>query len=251
MLSLHEKAKITVIRDNKPVQISVDTAHQIETIYDTYGVRHWITVAQESVDEIGYRMFSRNGEPYFVGASHTVLCRTHDTAIWKREPVTALTAPRYVKLPQKKLTADPRLFMLMEADKEGLFLAPEKVADMLSIMEAAAFCGLLVQRRKDAMRLDLEVRRPTCFAAKLLGGNFKTSPHETLDNLTAGGIVTPYWTPGRDATEDMLTTGIIFEGHLIVNDIVLGPAVKLEKTLPVRHIKVNGLTPVELAWHLS
>jgi hypothetical protein len=160
-----------------------------------------------------------------------------------------MTELRFGKLPQRKIRADDTLFDLLDADSEGIFLAPAKGSEVFDVSRRAAFCGIAVSRRKTALRVDLDRGRAACFASKLINGSFEHDPFSTLSGLVASNIVRPPVRFDLDYVNATVTSGVIFEGASYANDIPLLPPRKLDKSGEVYHIRLqDNLTPVEITW---
>lgn len=249
-LSLTKEHYITVLDDKGSVrQLSVVEAVGQRTVVDWYGKVHTVTVSRSKAPESAYMLAASSGEPMVFGENHTFLIRFPNTGEWVRKSVAELTEPVYVQLPQRKIKVSPDLFDVFDLDDRGIFLAPVKATDMLTLMRKAAWCGVTVARQKSELRIDLDRRRPSCFAAKLINGGFDYDINKTLGGLVGAGIVMPSKMYTKEYLNDVKRTGILMEGSSVLNNVPLLPPKRLEKPVDVYHIELDDvLTPIELAW---
>lgn len=250
-LSLVSGTQVTrVTPDGKTEQVAIQEVGDGFSYYDFYG-EMWHAQVRKAEPEKLYYTMAASGEGLLLGESHTVFCRPVERSGYERMPIHDLKTS-FVRLPQKKSRPPAGLFDAFEADRTGISLGMDSAAKMFGLMHKAAFCGVTVRRHKTERRLLLDDKRPTCFATKLINGNFQVDLAETLDNLAQGGIIQPYRMFGREFVAETERKEVIFEGNCIFNDVMLMPTRRIEKTAPVYHIElVNPNAPVELAWFHS
>ena len=170
-------------------------------------------------------------------------------ARWERVPAVGLDEIRFVKLPQKKITSDPSLFDLFDADENGVFLQPTKASQMITLMRLAAWTGIAVSRRKAELRIDLDRGRASCFASKLINGSFDANLEDALSSLVASTVIRPPWRFDDEFVKFVKDSGVIIEGSSYNNDMPFLPLRKLDTSGPVYHIiPEHPDTPVELTW---
>lgn len=253
MLSVTKDHYLTIVdQKGSAKQVSIVEALGDRSVFDWYGNVHKITVSKAKEAEVALLAATTNGESGVFGENHTVLVRAPNTGNWVRKPLKDITEPVYVQLPQRKVKPTRDLFDYLNIDDQGIYLEPGKATEMLSLMRKAAWCGILVSRRKSELRIDLDRRRPSCFAAKLINGSFEYDLEKTLSGLTGSGIVMPSRLFTTEYVEDVRTKGILMEGASVMNNVPLLPPRRLEKKADVYHITLyNESTPVELSWFHS
>lgn len=225
--------------------------------YDWWGRPHWFQVAKEPVTEKRIVMSCTSGEPLSVGDTHHQLCRLSMKARYTRIPIADHHGPMFVRMPQRKVWRDQILFDALEMDDDDgtMILKPETARDFLPLMEAAAFAGLTVKRAKDKLRIDIEYKRPSCFASKLIMGNFDTDLENALEELAAKAILQPTH-PFNETVTLAMETGIIFEGGSLFNEVIAIPMHKTDQSVEVFHVtpidphKINPV-PLDLTWFAS
>lgn len=227
----------------------VDTLSRFE-IMDWYGNPREARVEHGGMSK-RYVLRAASGENTYVGGEHTLLSRGYGKGRYERIPVSELHEPRFVRLPQRKVKCDKILFDALEADdkQKRVYLKPERPGDFYPICEAAGTAGISVHRHKTEMRVDIEMHRPSCFASKLIMGNFETDFDGTLDDLVGSGIINPCH-PFNDRYIGMCQTeGIIFEGSSIFNDVMVTPAVPSNQDVEVYNVFIETENaPLELTW---
>lgn len=249
-VSVTKEQYVTVLDDKGSLrQFSVVEAQGRRKVVDWYGAVHAVDIVKASEKEEAYVVASINGEPAIFGETSTLLSRKPNEGRWIRRPIRDISEPLYLQLPQRKIRALPGLFDVLNIDDQGIFLEPPKASEMLGLMRKASWCGILVSRRKTELRVDLDRRRPACFATKLITGGFDFSLEKTLGNLVGSGIVLPSRFFDDAYLNEVQTKGALFEGGNVMNNVpVLSPK-RLEKTVDVYHIKPEQpSTPIELTW---
>jgi hypothetical protein len=192
-----------------------------------------------------------SGENIYVGAEHELLSREMGKGRYERVPAAKMETARFVRLPQRKIRCDKSLFDCLEADEhlKRVYLKPERAGDFYPLCEAAATAGISVHRHKSELRVDIEMNRPSCFASKLIMGNFYNDLPGTLDDLVGSGIVSPC-AAFNDRYIDMCEAeGIIFEGSTLFNDVMVTPAIPSNNDVDVYNVYVeHDDVPLELTW---
>jgi hypothetical protein len=249
-LSVTGECYVTIQGPNKSaVQVRVLEALGVQKAFDWFGNTFPINIIKPPNEEKRFMVACTSGEMMAFGENHSILCREYESARWTRKAIKDITEPVLVQLPKRKVVPDPSLIEIFDVDDGGLFLSPPRASDMPLYARKAAYGGITVSRRKTEARLDLDRRRPPCFATKYLAGSFVRDLDKSLNGMVRGGIITP---PGLydDAYLDRVNeTGIIFEGASIHNSVPLLPPRPLEKAGEVYHILFdNPLSPVELTW---
>lgn len=249
-LSVPKETLINVIGvDGLPVKKPVFELLGTQSVYDWFGDQHQINIVDPGVEEQRWLAACPSGEIAIFGDTHSVLCREGDSGRWKRLLMADLDRAVYTHMIQKKVTPGVGLFDAFDIDDQGVFLEIEKATDFLPMMQKAAHCGVTVQRRKTELRVDVDKRRPPCFATKMFNGSLVHFLDETLSGLVAGGVVSPHGMFNDDYIEKVNKSGIIFEGASVYAQLPLTPARRLEKPAPVYHIQLDDpMTPVELTW---
>jgi len=248
-LSVTKDMYVNVLVDEKPKQLLVSQATGEHEVYDWFGNKHKIVICAADAEEDYYMLTSSSGEVMIVGETHSFLSRNPRSAVWERTPAVGMDEIRFVKLPQRKLLADPSLFDLYDADEQGIYLAPRKGSEIFDVSRLAAFCGIAVSRRKAELRVDLDRGRASCFASKLINGSFEQDAFAALSGLVASTVIRPPCMFNEEYVNKVKASGVVFEGCSYGNDLPLLPPRKLDRTGPVYHIRVNDpLTPVELTW---
>ncbi len=250
-LSLIEGTKVRVIDESHYTTrlMAIEDAGSTGHFYDNYGVVHSFEVLRATEPENRYLLAAASGEPFLVGESHTLFCRSNESARYKRTSIKDIKAPVFVRLPQKKLVADDGVFDEVDLDKDGLFVEADSVDKLSKLSAQIATCGITVSREKAKRMIRLERGRPSCFASKMLNGNFVRDFEETLDGLCRNGIVIPH----RPFNDSMLLetqkSGIIFEGNSIFTEVVALMPRRLETKGRVIHIRLTEPeNPFELTW---
>jgi len=249
-LSVTKDQMLTVVdAKGRAKQVTVAEAAGFQKIFDWFGNIRSVEVSRDPVKEKLSMLACTSGEPVIVGESHTVLCRVPRQGRWKRVPLSEITEPVLVQLPQRKIFVSPKLFDVFSIDDKGLYLEPTQASDMLDLMRKASWCGLTVSRRKAELRIDLEKHRPSCYAAKLINGGMEYDLEKTLGGLVGGGIVSPKRLFDDDYLKEVKGKGILMEGAAVMNSAPLLPPRPLAKEGDVYHIRVDDpMTPVETSW---
>jgi len=255
MLSLLPHTKIRII-DGEQTKLAVVSElvgwHRVE-VYDFYGNKHKITISAGKCPS-RWLVQAFSGEMQQFGADHTILARTVDAAGFTRVPLSAIDGPRLIRLPQKKTTPPKGVSNFLDLDEKSgaLFLAPTEAKDLQWVLEEVASCGVTVNRHPTSLRIDLETRRPVCFASKLINGNFQSDFSFTMNDLASRGIVQPWKLFGDAVIEDTKRTGIIFEGNCIYNDVPFTRVREVKKEADVCNVHLDDpMTPVEITWFIT
>lgn len=250
-LSLIEGTKVRIIDDSayKTRLTAIENAGSEGHFYDSFGSVHSFQVLHADEQEKRYLISAISGESFLVGESHTIFCRDAQSARYKRTPVSELTGPAFVRLPQKKLEADPTLFDQVDLDGDGLFIESDSIQKLTDYAAKVATCGITVSRHKTKRLIRLENGRPSCFATKLLNGNFDQHFEVTMESLCRSGIIIPYQFYGDSFLLETQKSGVIFEGNSIFNEVPCIVPRKLETKGRVIHIRLTTPNvPVEMTW---
>lgn len=251
-LSLGASVKLRIINletsktELVPVIRLVD---KVSYVYDFYGNPKRIHVTAGN-SEKKYLVGAASGETLQFGDGTMLYMRTHGVAGFKRALLSELSAPAYVRLPQKKISQPTGVAdMLDYEEKSGMFLSPPDVAEMIRALEVVGSLGILVQRDLTTLKIALDKNRPSCFAAKVLNGNFTLDITSTMTDLASRGIIQPWKMFGPEVIDDTEKTGVIFEGNCIFNDVPLTNVRVMNKPGIMFNVEVEEPDiPVECQW---
>jgi hypothetical protein len=242
-LSIARTTKVRTLDGLKPVA-ELPAAFKV---VDWYGNLHEARV--EGVEDRPRIMFRTiSGEAVAFGEGHTVYCRAKGDGRWMRRNIADITDPHFVRMPQRKLSIDDIVAQSMDGDNTGVFLAPKTPLQLLPLMEGAATAGLLVQREKAELKIKVEPRRPSCFAAKLINGNFELDLEGSLSALVSKAIIQPHGPFNSEYVEKCKEYGVIFEGSTLYNDLLLFPMEAKKAKAPCYTITVDDDVPIETTW---
>ena len=253
-LSVPKETKITIANADTGAayRASVEEVIGQRQVFNGWGEQRTVNIRPADKQEPMYMMAATSGEPMLFGESHTLLCRNAGSARWHRKAIGDIIDMVIVKLPQRKIQPiETIVFDHYDADDKGLFLKPERAADMLRLMLKASYSGLTVHRNKTELRIDLDKARPACFGNKLIMGSFQQDLEAALDSLAGSGVLTPCEPFTEAYIGKVRTTGIIFEGNSVFTETPLLPPKKLNKPGDVYWIDTQDDTPVELNWFQS
>jgi hypothetical protein len=155
-----------------------------------------------------------------------------------------------VRLLQKKLFDVTRYFENVRIEKDkGFYLEMNSVEEMVEAMRAMAFAGMLVQRRPGELHVILEPKRPSCYAMKLLNGNFDSDMAiETLDSLAGGAVVQPCFDLTEPLAMGIIRHKIVHEGATPFTQIMLPVVKSLPSQITCRTIERPNFCPIETTW---
>lgn len=252
-LSVTQDCYLTIQgQDGRAKQVRVEEALGIQKCFDWYGNTFPVNVLKSPSEEPRLMTSATSGEAMVFGATHSVLCRGYDSPRWERRMLSDLTEPVLVQVPQRKIYVDTDIFEYFELDDSGIYLQPPRASDLPLYARKAAWVGIYTQRRKTEVKIDLDRRRPPCFATKCLAGSFMANLDGVLAPMVRNGVVRPPMFYDDAYLEMVKKTGIIFEGWSVLNTAPLLPPTRLEKPGEVYHIRFdNPLSPVELTWFHS
>lgn len=220
-------------------------------VYDFYGDLHTAQVSRP-VTEPRWLVQTSSGEAFWVGQSHTFLCRKLGAAEYTRVPVTEVARDIvFVRMPQKKTTLDVPLFANLEHDEKRniLYLEAESVSELVTMAEVAATAGMSVVRHPTKRQIELEISRPVCFANKLLIGAFDNDLETALESLCASGVLMPWRMYGPEFVEETRKTGVIFEGNNVFSEIKIVKCELGKGEGQFRRVTLgNGRVPLETVW---
>jgi hypothetical protein len=250
-LSLSARTCLSVLGSDYSVQKRVITDLIGEQrVYDWFGNIVKIHV-EKGAEEQKIMTTSTSGEMIHFGESHSVLVKDANS-IWSRKKLSEIETAVSVKLPQKKIVPRNGMLQYLDIDEKGLFLLVEKVSDFGAMLKAMAFCGVKVNRHPAVLRIDLDRSKPPCFATKLLNGSFIYNLENTIGSLTMGGVINPCALLSPSFFELIQTSGIIFEGANIFNEVSLLPPQTLATKMDTYYVYIeDSMTPVELDWFCS
>lgn len=243
--------KIRVLDGAVTKQVRVnELVGRVSSIYDFFGKTHTFTVEPTKVER-RYLMSSNTGEKMQFGDGHTILTRKYDSAEYMRVAVSDLFPPGFVRLPQKKIVPPEGVADLLDYDEKTrvTFAEATDIKTLIETYEATASCGVTVSRHATKMRFDIEARRPVCFAAKLLNGNFQTDLAQTLSQLCMSGVVMPCRMFNALLLKETEIAGVIFEGNNLMNDAPIARVNTIDKPSEAFKITLSDpLAPLELSW---
>jgi len=248
-LSLTRLTKVRALTEGSTLSklVPVEELPPKFKVVDWYGQEHEATVS--TPEDKPRRIFRTiNGEALAFGEDHTVYCRAKGDARWKRRFVADINEDFYVRMPQRKLSIDDAVAEALDGDNTGIFLAPKNPAQILPLLEASATAGLLSQREKTVLKIIIERHRPSCFAAKLINGNFSTDLEEALSGLASTAIIQPHGPFNTAFVEKCKAYDTVFEGSSLYNDLKLFPLAGKEAKAPCYTITVDDDVPVETPW---
>ena len=221
MLSLIPNTKLRVIDDEGSrthLVAAGDLVGKHVKVYDFYGKKHDIRLAFGKTER-RWLCECMSGEMIQFGNEHTINMRRHDVAGYVRTPLIG-NAGGLVRLPQKKVYPPRGAAASLDMDEKtgALFMSFENIKDLVEVMEAVSSCGVTVERHKTMLRVDIEDKRPVCWASKLLNGNFQSDFEFAMNDLAARGIIHPHKMYSPEVLDETKRTGIIFEGNCVYND---------------------------------
>ncbi len=250
-------------------------------VYDGFGNKSRITVKDGGEENI-HGVYLDTGQMVPFGESHTIYSIVQGDVKPQHRPISKFKKGEtfYTHMPSRKLWLSPgsltaaesppgaifnfmaekdRLSILMdtynsfEGDeapvkfKSNVYVKPPTLEAFKEWSQVLGFYGIAVIGHASHNMLEIDPKRPSCFATKLFIGR-GSDPANLLNDLIDSHIVTPVL-PFDKMVKMGQDVGIVCEGELTEHLRLASYALNTEKSHPVCHVTIDGeCQSFETAW---
>lgn len=252
------------------------------SVYDGFGRKSVVSVSQ-SIQPL-YTLTLDTGQVIGVGAEHSFYVITGEDSRPRRINVQDMSEDEiyYLYMPSRKarltdgalspkdITTPDAMYNLMgEAHRleellstyanfekgddkpfnfaSNFYVKPPSLEHFRRWSEILGFYGIAVVGHMAKNLIEIDPKRPSCFATKLLTGR-GIDPEDFINDLLTSHIITPVL-PFDDLVKKAVETGIIFEGEGVSHLRMAAKPLNMKVEVPVHRITLEGdCTTIETPW---